>query len=315
MVQAAQQLRFDDRTAIVTGAGGGLGREYALLLAARGASIVVNDLGGSRSGETDSGSADLRRAADKVVDEIKNSGGKAVANYDSVENGGAIVKSAIDTFGRVDIVINNAGILRDKSLLKMTDQDFDLVQQVHLRGSFMVTKAAWPYMREQKYGRIIMTGSTAGLYGNFGQTNYAAAKMGLVGLSNTLAVEGAKYNIHSSVIVPVAASRLTEDVIPQDLLERLKPAYVAPVVAWLCHEQCQNSGGIFEAAGGWVGQYRLHRAQGVAYRSLEEISPEAIKNDWSDITSMKDAKYINNITEQMGKLLAALESKEDKSKL
>ncbi|KAG9510436.1 Peroxisomal multifunctional enzyme type 2, partial [Fragariocoptes setiger] len=310
-----QKLRFDGRTAIVTGAGGGLGREYALLLASRGACVVVNDLGGSRSGETGPAAADSRRAADKVVDEIHKAGGKAVANYDSVENGAAIVQTAIDTFGRVDIVINNAGILRDKSMLKMTDQDFDLVQQVHLRGSFLVTRAAWPYMREQKYGRIIMTASTAGLFGNFGQTNYAAAKMGLVGLSNTLAIEGAKYNVHSNVIVPVAASRLTEDVIPQDLLERLKPVYVAPVVAWLCHEQCNNTGGIFEAAGGWVGQYRLHRAQGKAYPSLEAMSPEAIKQDWDNITSMKDAKHINNITEQMATLLASLESSDSKSKL
>ncbi|VEN53329.1 unnamed protein product [Callosobruchus maculatus] len=205
-------LRFDGRVAVVTGAGAGLGRAYALLFASRGAKVVVNDLGVSRHGDGSSSNA-----ADKVVDEIRRNGGTAVANYDSVVEGEKIIKTALDNFGKVDILINNAGILRDKSLVKMTDHDWDLIHAVHLKGSFKTSQAAFPVFKKQGYGRIIMTSSTAGLYGNFGQSNYSAAKMGLVGLSHTIAKEGGKYNIHCNVIVPTAASRLTEDILPPDL--------------------------------------------------------------------------------------------------
>jgi len=180
-------LRFDGKVAIVTGAGNGLGRSHALLLASRGAKVVVNDLGTSVSG---SGSSS--KAADKVVQEIKNAGGVAVANYDSVEDGEKIVQTAIDNFGRIDILVNNAGILRDTSFVKMTDNDWDLVYRVHLRGAYKITKAAWNKMREQNYGRIIMTTSAAGIYGNVGQANYSSAKLGLVGFAKALSIEGKK---------------------------------------------------------------------------------------------------------------------------
>lgn len=294
----SQRLHFNGRVALVTGAGGGLGREYALLLASRGCSVVVNDLDA--------------RAADAVVSKIQADGGQAIANYNSVEEGEAIVKTAIDRFGRIDILINNAGILRDKSLLKMTDADWDIIHKVHLRGSFLVTRAAWPYMRERGYGRIIMTASSAGLFGNFGQTNYAAAKMGLIGLSNTLAVEGAKYNIHSNVIIPIAASRLTADIIPEQLLKRLLPAYVAPVVCYLCHDSCKETGGTFEASGGWVARYRLHRSQGKVY-NLEELSLESLERDWAQVTSMDGGAYFNSVTEHFGSIVQSLQDVEGAS--
>ena len=236
------ERRFDDRVAIVTGAGGGLGRQHALTLAERGCKVVVNDLGGSAHGDGKSSSA-----ADKVVEEIRAMGGEAVANYDSVENGESIVQTALDHFGTVDIVINNAGILRDVSFAKMTKKDWDLVLKVHLEGSMSVTHAAWPIMREKGYGRIIMTTSAAGLYGNFGQANYCAAKLGLAGLANCLAEEGRSKNIHVNTIAPIAASRLTETIMPPNLLENLKPEAVSPLVAWLCHEDCEETKGIFEA--------------------------------------------------------------------
>lgn len=285
------KLHFNGRVALITGAGGGLGREYALLLASRGCDVVVNDL--------------EKKNADQVVQRICETGGKAVADYHSVEQGEAIVKTALDAFGRIDILINNAGILRDKSLLKMTEADWDIIQQVHLRGSFLVTRAAWPHMRERGYGRIIMTASSAGLYGNFGQTNYAAAKMGLIGLSNTLAVEGAKYNIRSNVIIPIAASRLTADILPEQLLKRLLPAYVAPVVAYLCHESCNETGGVFEAAGGWVARYKLHRSKGKAYSN--DLSLETLARDWSEIMSMDGGAYFSSVGEHFGSVVQAIQ--------
>lgn len=285
------KLHFNGRVAIITGAGGGLGREYASLLASRGCSIVVNDL--------DKNNADL------VVDKINREGGVAIANYNSVEEGDAIVRATLDKFGRVDILINNAGILRDKSMLKMTDQEWDIIQQVHLKGAFLISRAAWPHMRERGYGRIIMTASSAGLYGNFGQANYAAAKMGLIGLSNTLAVEGAKYNIHSNVIIPIAASQLTADVIPEQLLSRLAPAYVAPVVAYLCHESCKETGGTFEASGGWVARYKLHRSKGKVFQ--DEMSLEELDRNWKDLTSMEGGAYFVNITEHLSSIIDSLD--------
>jgi len=236
---------------IVTGAGGGLGKAYALFFASRGAKIVVNDLGTSTLGKGKSSAA-----ADKVVEEIKAAGGEAVANYDSVEAGDAIVKSAIDAFGRIDIVINNAGILRDTTFLKMKDEDWDLIYRVHLLGAYKVTKAAWNYMRDQGYGRIVMTASAAGLYGNFGQANYSAMKLAQLGFANSLAIEGDKKNIHVNTIAPIAGSRMTETVLPPDLIQALKPEYVVPLVAYLCHESCDVNGSVFEVGAGWIGKLR-----------------------------------------------------------
>ncbi|XP_008070304.2 peroxisomal multifunctional enzyme type 2-like [Carlito syrichta] len=209
----ASPLRFDGRVVLVTGAGGGLGRAYALAFAERGASVVVNDLGGDFKGV---GKSSL--AADKVVEEIRRKGGKAVASYDSVEEGEKVVKTALDAFGKIDVVVNNAGILRDRSFARISDEDWDIIHRVHLRGSFQVTRAAWEHMKKQKYGRIIMTASASGIYGNFGQANYSAAKLGLVGLANSLAIEGKKSNIYCNTVAPSAGSRMTQTVIPQETL-------------------------------------------------------------------------------------------------
>jgi NAD(P)-dependent dehydrogenase (short-subunit alcohol dehydrogenase family) len=241
------EIRFDGRVAVITGAGGGLGKTYALMLARRGASIVVNDLGGAADG-TGGGSS----MADATVKEITEAGGKAVANYDSVatpEGGASIIQTALDNFGKVDILVNNAGILRDKSFLKLQPADLEAVLAVHLKGGFYVTQPAFASMKENGYGRIVFAASGAGIFGNFGQTNYGAAKMGLVGLSNVLAVEGAKYNIKSNVIAPIAKTRLTEQLLG-GLGEALDPRYVTPLVAFLCSEQCDLTHEIFDIGGG-----------------------------------------------------------------
>ncbi|MCZ6828640.1 MAG: SDR family oxidoreductase, partial [Gammaproteobacteria bacterium] len=225
-------LRFDDKVVVVTGAGAGLGRSHALAFARRGAKVVVNDLGGGSHGEG-KGSA----AADLVVAEIEDFGGEAVANYDSVEQGASIIQTALDNFDRVDVLVNNAGILRDSSFAKMTDEDWDLIYRVHALGTYKVTKAAWPIMLEQGYGRIVNTASAAGIYGNFGKANYAFAKCGLIGFTNTLAIEGARKCIQANTIAPVAGSRLTETILPKEVTEALKPEFVTPLVVKLCSEQ------------------------------------------------------------------------------
>ncbi|MBU3703064.1 MAG: SDR family oxidoreductase, partial [Ilumatobacteraceae bacterium] len=235
-------LGFDGKVAIITGAGGGLGRQHALLLAKRGALVVVNDLGGNIDGTGGDASA-----AQKVVDEIKAAGGEAVADHNSVatpEGGAAIVKTAVDTFGRIDIVVNNAGILRDKSFHNMSPDLMNPVFDVHLKGAFHVTQPAWVLMREQGYGRIISTSSAAGIFGNFGQTNYGAAKLGLVGFTRVLAVEGAKYNIKANAIAPLALTRMTEDLMGA-LADKLDPSQVSPIVAWLAHEDCPVTGQVY----------------------------------------------------------------------
>ncbi|XP_005096557.1 peroxisomal multifunctional enzyme type 2 isoform X2 [Aplysia californica] len=281
----AQPLRFDGKVVLITGAGNGLGRSYALAFAERGASVVVNDLGGDHSG---SGSG--TKAADKVVFEIKSKGGKAVANYDSVEEGDKVVQTALDAFGRIDVVINNAGILRDRSFARISNEDWDIIHRVHLRGSFMVTRAAWPHMKKQGYGRIIMVSSSAGIYGNFGQANYSAAKLGLSALSKTLSLEGIKYNIRSNCIAPIAGSRLTETVMPPDLVAALKPEYVAPVVVYLCHDSCEETGGLFEIGAGWVGKLRWQRTEGVLLREKNKaVTAEAVRDNWDRITDFASA--------------------------
>jgi NAD(P)-dependent dehydrogenase (short-subunit alcohol dehydrogenase family) len=245
--QSVSEISFDGRVAIVTGAGGGLGRTYALELARRGAQVVVNDLGGSVSGE-----GGEHTAAQKVVDEITSAGGQAVPNYDSVstpDGGESIVKTAVDSFGKVDIVINNAGILRDKSFAKMTWDDLHAVLDVHLKGAFYVSQPAFKVMKENNYGRFVFTSSNSGVFGNFGQANYGAAKMGLVGLSNVLAIEGAKANIMSNVICPVARTRMTEELLGP-AAEMLDPELVTPMVVYLCSEACTFTHETFSAAAG-----------------------------------------------------------------
>ncbi|KAI8055435.1 hypothetical protein BDF22DRAFT_618267 [Syncephalis plumigaleata] len=278
-------LRYDGKVAIVTGAGGGLGRSYALLLSSLGASVVVNDLGGSATG-----SGNDQRAADVVVDEIKRNGGKAVANYDSVEDGEKVVETAIKHFGRVDILINNAGILRDKSFLRMTDTDWDLVQRVHLRGTYKVTKAAWPYFVKQKYGRVVNTSSAVGLYGNFGQANYSAAKAGILAFSNTLALEGRKNNIIVNTIAPNAGTRMTATIMPPEMVEALKPEYVAPLVAFLVHEACPDTGKVFEVGSGWVANVRWERSGGYGFPIDKPLLPEHIAAKWQQITDFNDGR-------------------------
>ncbi|XP_030423714.1 peroxisomal multifunctional enzyme type 2 isoform X1 [Gopherus evgoodei] len=288
-------LRFDGRVVLVTGAGGGLGRAYALAFAERGASVVVNDLGGDFKGHGKSSSA-----ADKVVEEIRAKGGKAVANYDSVEAGEKLVQTALEAFGRIDIVINNAGILRDRSFARISDEDWDIIHRIHLKGSFLVTRAAWNHMKNQKFGRIIMTSSAAGIYGNFGQANYSAAKVGLLGLSNTLAIEGRKYNIHSNTIAPTAGSRLTQTVMPQDMVDAFKPEYVAPLVLWLCHEKCQENGSLFEVGAGWIGKLRWERSLGSIVREKNHpMTPEAVQDKWEKICDFDNASKPRTIQESV----------------
>jgi NAD(P)-dependent dehydrogenase (short-subunit alcohol dehydrogenase family) len=275
-----------DRVVVVTGAGGGLGREYALTLAREGAAVVVNDLGGSRDG-TGSGSA----MADQVVSEIREAGGRAVANYDSVadpEGAENIIKTAIDEFGKVDGVVSNAGILRDGTFHKMTYENWDSVLKVHLYGGYNVIRAAWPHFREQSFGRVVVATSTSGLFGNFGQANYGAAKLGLVGLINTLAQEGAKYNIKTNAIAPIAATRMTEDILPPEVLKNLTPEFVAPVVAYLCTEELPDTDSVFIVGGGKVQRTALFQNEGVTFTAPPSV--DEIAGKWSEITDLSAAK-------------------------
>ncbi|HBL52958.1 MAG TPA: short-chain dehydrogenase, partial [Syntrophaceae bacterium] len=294
---ASKEIRFDGRVAIVTGAGGGLGRVYALEFARRGAKVVVNDFGGARDG-SGKGAAG---PADKVVDEIKALGGEATANYDNVAtaNGGEnIVKTAVDAFGKVDILINNAGILRDKGLLKMEPENWQAVLDVHLNGAFNVTRPAFGVMRDNGFGRIVMTTSAAGLYGNFGQTNYSSAKLGLVGFMNTLKLEGAKYNIKVNTVAPIAASRLTEDILPPDLLAKMKPEYVAPIVLYLCSEACEATGMIYNAGAGFYNRAAIMTSPGIVVGGGKKIpSIEDVSANWAKIMDLKGAKEYGQLND------------------
>lgn len=300
----AEEIRFDGKVAVITGAGGGLGKTYALLLAKRGAKVVVNDLGGTFDGT----GAD-NTPAQKVVDEIKAAGGEAVPSYDSVaewESAQKIIRTALDNYGRIDILINNAGILRDKSLMKMEIDDYRKIISVHLDGTFFCTKAAFPHMREQGYGRIVSTASAAGVYGNFGQTNYGAAKMGIAGLMNCVCQEGAKYGILANTIVPTAGTRLTATVMPAEIVEKVKPDYVAPIVAWLCSEQCQVSGKMFTAGGGYYSRAAVVEGPGVFFDPSKEITVEMVVEKLSQIMDIGGGREFASAMEQTGYALSKM---------
>jgi NAD(P)-dependent dehydrogenase (short-subunit alcohol dehydrogenase family) len=295
-------IRFDGKVAIVTGAGGGLGRQHALELARRGAKVVVNDLGGSVDGSGGSSAA-----AEAVVAEIKAFGGEAIANGSSVTDDAGValmVKQAMDAWGRIDILIANAGILRDKSFAKMDISDFELVLNVHLMGTVKPTKAVWEIMREQNYGRIVVTTSSSGLYGNFGQSNYGAAKLGIIGFMNTIKLEGQKNNIHVNAISPVAATRMTEGLMPPQVLERLKPEYVTPGVVFLASEEAPT-GAILTAGAGAFALSRIYETEGV-YLGEGGLSVEEVRDNWAKITDPAGQQAYNAGGEQSGKFFRKL---------
>jgi NAD(P)-dependent dehydrogenase (short-subunit alcohol dehydrogenase family) len=295
-------IRFDGKVAIVTGAGGGLGRQHALELARRGAKVVVNDLGGSMDG-----SGGNSAAAEAVVAEIKAAGGEAIANGSSVTDDAGValmVKQAMDTWGRIDILIANAGILRDKSFAKMEIADFELVLNVHLMGTVKPVKAVWDIMREQNYGRIVVTTSSSGLYGNFGQSNYGAAKLGIIGFMNTIRLEGVKNNIHINAISPVAATRMTENLMPPAVLERLKPEYVTPGVVFLASDEAPT-GAILAAGAGAFALSRIYETEGV-YLGEGGLSVEEVRDNWSKISDPEGQQAYQAGGEQSAKFFRKL---------
>jgi NAD(P)-dependent dehydrogenase (short-subunit alcohol dehydrogenase family) len=289
-------LGYDGKVAIVTGAGGGIGRQHALLLASRGALVVVNDVGGA----VDGSGSDVG-PGQHVVDEIQTAGGEAVVDTNTVatpDGGAAIVQTAIDAFGRIDIVVNNAGILRDKSFHNMTPEMVEPVFDVHLRGAFHVTQPAWVHMREQGYGRIVMTSSNSGLFGNFGQANYAAAKMGVVGFANALSEEGERFDIKVNVVAPMAGTRMTEEIFGEQLTAQLAPVHVAPVVAWLVHEDCPVTGNIYSVGGGRVA--RVVIAEGPGYFQHDPVlTPEDIRDHFAEIDSIDEITLFKNSMEEV----------------
>jgi NAD(P)-dependent dehydrogenase (short-subunit alcohol dehydrogenase family) len=298
------EIRFDDRVAVITGAGGGLGKTYALELGRRGARIVVNDLGGSADG-TGGGSS----MADATVKEITEAGGTAVANYDSVatpEGGDAIVKTALDNFGQVDIVINNAGILRDKTFVKLAPPDLKAVLAVHLEGAFYVSQPAFRVMKERGYGRLLFTASTAGVFGNFGQSNYGAAKFGLVGLSNVLSIEGKKYNINSNVIAPIANTRLTKELLG-GLADSLEPEQVTSLVCYLVSEECEITHELFSVGGGKFSRIFVGMAPGWAAGKGAKPSIEEVRDHMDEIRKQEGYSVPGSIGDEMKLLMESLQ--------
>ncbi|HVY16458.1 MAG TPA: SDR family NAD(P)-dependent oxidoreductase [Rhodopila sp.] len=294
-------IRFDGRVAIVTGAGTGLGRQHALLLASRGAKVVVNDPGGSVDGT--GGAATV---ADKVVAEIKAAGGEAVASYASVAEAASaqsIIDTAINTWGRLDALVCNAGILRDKAFNNMTLEDYEFVNQVHHFGTVYCVKAAWPIMRKQTFGRIVVTTSGSGTVGNFGQANYGAAKMAVNGLINVLRFEGAKYNIRLNAISPSAYTRMTESLLPPDMAPWMKPELVSPMVAWLCHEDCDQTGEIFAATAAGYARVQYFVSEGVQFDPAKPVSIEMIRDNLDRIRDLSQAKpyfgMMGNVVEKL----------------
>jgi multifunctional beta-oxidation protein len=273
---AGEEPDFKGRVALVTGGGAGLGRAYCLQFAKLGAKVVVNDL----------------VDPEPVVQEIKKLGGEAVGNKANCEDGDAVVKSAIDAFGRIDILVNNAGILRDKAFTNMDDNLWNSVINVHLRGTYKVTKAAWPYFLKQKYGRVVNTASTSGIYGNFGQANYAAAKLGILGLSRTLAMEGAKYNIKVNTIAPNAGTNMTRTIMPEEMVQAFKPDYVAPLVVLLCSDMAPepSTKGLFECGSGWFGRTRWQRTGGHGFPVDVKLTPEEVVRNWNKIVNFEDGR-------------------------
>jgi NAD(P)-dependent dehydrogenase (short-subunit alcohol dehydrogenase family) len=294
-------IRFDDRVAIVTGAGAGLGRSHAMLLASRGAKVVVNDPGGAVDGR-----GGQHAVADTVVAEIKAAGGQAVANYDSVADAKSaqnIVDTAVNTWGRLDILVNNAGVLRDKAFNNMSLEDFEFAVQVHFYGTVYCTKAAWPVMRKQQYGRIVVTTSGSGTVGNFGQSNYGAAKMAVNGLINVLRHEGAKYNIRLNAISPSAYTRMTESLLPPDMAPWMKPELVSPMVAWLCSEECDQNGEIMAATAGGYARVQYFVTEGKQFDPAEPVTIEMIRDSLDQIRDLTQVKpyfgMMGNVVEKL----------------
>ncbi len=301
-------IRFDGRVAVITGAGNGLGRSHALFLASRGAKVVVNDLGGSVAGTGGSSAA-----ADGVVAEIQAAGGEAVANYDSVateEGGQNIIKTALDAFGTVDILINNAGNVRDKSFAKMALEDFRSLMDVHVMGAVYCTHAAWPIMREKSFGRIVMTTSAAGLYGNHGHTNYGTAKMALVGFMHALKEEGRRYNIAVNAIAPMAVTRMSQEAMTPRFAKVTQPEFVTAMVAWLCAPENDASGHIIEGGAGYYAKVEVREAAGALFGTDSVPSPEQIRDRYSEITDMSQASAFGNATEMSRKVYRLVVPKE-----
>ena len=278
-------IRFDDQVAIVTGAGGGIGKQHALELARRGAKVVVNDLGGGVDG---TGTSD---ASEAVVDQILSEGGEAIANGASVTDLDAIkdmTEQVVSKWGKIDILVNNAGILRDKTFHNVSMDDFNLVMDVHFQGTLNCTHTIYPIMRENGYGRIVFTSSSSGVFGNFGQSNYGAAKMAMVGLMNTLKLEGQKYNVFSNTITPVAYTRMTENLMPEDFGKQFQPEYITPAVLYLASDQAPN-GAIMAAGAGVFSRILIHETMGISLGTGEDMTPENISASWETLAKWRRA--------------------------